>query len=169
MEKSPPELIERFDAVAVDFPEATRRLTFGYPCLYVGGNMVSGLFESRWHVKLGLEERRELEAIPGSTPFEPMPGRPMTGFTLLPTSIVDDDVAIRQWVRRAIAYGTTLPPKLPKAKSTSKKAEDAEAPRPCGRQDRGAEDRARRVTSPDGQPIAAGWMFWFIRKRLDGS
>ena len=51
-----------------------------------------------------------------------MPGRPMTGFTLLPTSIVDDDGAIRQWVRRAIAYGTTLPPKVPKAKSKSKKA-----------------------------------------------
>ena len=95
MEKSPPELIERFDTVAADFPEATRRLTFGYPCLYVGGNMVSGLFESRWHVKLGPEERRELEAIPGSAPFEPMPGRPMTGFTLLPPSIVDDDEAIR--------------------------------------------------------------------------
>ena len=122
MEKSPPELIERFDTVVAAFPEATRRLTFGYPCLYVGGNMVSGLFESRWHVKLGPEERRELEEIPGSAPFEPMPGRPMTGFTLLPTSIVDDDEAIRQWVRRAIAYGTTLPPKLPKAKSTSKKA-----------------------------------------------
>src|SRR6187549_1406292 len=115
MEKSPPELIERFDTVAADFPEATRRLTFGYPCLYVGGNMVSGLFESRWQVKLGPEERGELEAIPGSGPFEPM-----TGFTLLPTSIVDDDEAIRQWVRRAIAYGTTLPPKVPKAKSTSK-------------------------------------------------
>ena len=28
--------------------------------------MISGLFESRWHVKLGPEERRELEAIPGS-------------------------------------------------------------------------------------------------------
>ena len=120
MEKSPPELIERFDTVAADFPEATRRLTFGYPCLYVGGNMVSGLFESRWHVKLGPEERRELEEIPGSAPFEPMPGRPMTGFTLLPTSIVDDDEAIRQWVRRAIAYGATLPPKVPKTKSESK-------------------------------------------------
>ena len=58
MEKSPPELIERFDTIAADFPEAQRRLTFGYPCLYVGGNMVSGLFESSWHVKLGPDERR---------------------------------------------------------------------------------------------------------------
>ena len=84
MPKSPPELIARFDAIAADFPRAERRLTFGYPCLYVGGNMVSGLFGSRWHVKLGPEERHELEAIPGAAPFEPMPGRPMTGFTLLP-------------------------------------------------------------------------------------
>jgi TfoX/Sxy family transcriptional regulator of competence genes len=116
-DKSPAALVERLDTVAGWFPVVERRLTFGYPCLYVGGNMVSGLFESSWHVKLGPEERHELEAIPGSAPFEPMPGRPMTGFTLLPASIVDDDKAIRQWIRRAIVYGATLPPKVPKAKS----------------------------------------------------
>jgi hypothetical protein len=44
----------------------------------------------------------------------------MTGFTLLPSSIIDDDQAIRAWVQRAIDYGATLPPKVPKAKSTSK-------------------------------------------------
>jgi TfoX/Sxy family transcriptional regulator of competence genes len=120
--KSPPELIERFDTVAGEFPEATRRLTFGYPCLYVGGNMVSGLFESSWHVKLGPEERRKLEAIPGAATFEPMPGRPMTGFTLLPPSIIDDDAEIRHWVKRAIEFGATLPPKVLKAKSKAKKA-----------------------------------------------
>jgi TfoX N-terminal domain len=114
--KSPAELVERFDTVAADFPAAQRRLTFGYPCLYVGGNMVSGLFGSSWHVKLGPNERRELEAIPGTAPFEPMPGRPMTGFTLLPPSIIDDDVAIHRWVQRAIEYGATLPPKVPKGK-----------------------------------------------------
>jgi len=120
MAKSPPELIARFDSIARHFPAATGRLTFGYPCLYVGGNMVSGLFESRWHVKLGPEERHELEAIPGAAPFEPMPGRPMTGFTLLPSSIIDDDEAIHDWVGRAVAYGATLPPKVPKAKATAK-------------------------------------------------
>ena len=65
MQKSPPELVARFDAIAADFPRAERRLTFGYPCLYVGGNMVSGLFENSWHVKLGPDERHELEGIPG--------------------------------------------------------------------------------------------------------
>ena len=119
-EKSPPELVARFDTVAADFPRAERRLTFGYPCLYVGGNMVSGLFESSWHVKLGPEQRHELEAIPGAKPFEPMPGRPMTGFTLLPPSVVDDDDEIREWVGRAVDFGTTLPAKVPKSKSKTK-------------------------------------------------
>jgi hypothetical protein len=115
--KSPPELIERFDSIAADFPEAARRLTFGYPCLYVGGNMVSGLYESSWHVRLGPDDRRELEAIPGAATFEPMPGRPMTGFTLLPPAIVDDDEAVRRWVRKAVTFGATMPPKVPKAKA----------------------------------------------------
>jgi hypothetical protein len=114
--KSPPELIERFDAVAAGFPEADRRLTFGYPCLYVGGNMVTGLYESSWHVRLGPADTAELSAIEGAGPFEPMPGRPMTGFTLLPPALVDDDEAIRDWVGRAIRHGATMPVKVPKPK-----------------------------------------------------
>src|SRR3954470_11314063 len=117
MPKSPPELVARFDAVAADFPDAQRRLTFGYPCLYAGGYMISGLFGSRWHGKLGEDERQALEALPGAEPFEPMPGRPMTGFTLLPESVVDDDEELHLWVARAIDFGATLPAKVPKSKA----------------------------------------------------
>ena len=120
MPKSPPALISRFDTVAADFPEATRRLTFGYPCLYVGGNMVTGLFGDAWHVRVGADDTAALLALPGAGPFEPMPGRPMTGFTLLPGSIVDDDVAVRDWVSRAIAHVSTMPAKTPKPKAKSK-------------------------------------------------
>jgi hypothetical protein len=118
--KSPPQLVERFDTVAADFPEAQRRLTFGYPCLYIGGNMVSGLFKDAWHVRLGGAEQAEALALEGAAPFEPMPGRPMTGFTVLPPSVVTDDAAIRSWVARAIEFGATLPPKVPKAKGKPK-------------------------------------------------
>jgi TfoX-like protein len=122
MPKSPPALIERFDTVAAEHPEATRRLTFGYPCLYVGGNMVSGLFGPHWHVKLGAAETAELMRMEGAGPFEPMPGRPMTGFTLLPEAVVADDAEVRRWVDRAIAYGATLPVKTPKPKKAKAKA-----------------------------------------------
>jgi TfoX N-terminal domain len=117
--KSPPALVERFDSIAAEYPQAQRRPTFGYPCLYVGGNMVSGLFQSSWHVRLGPAETGELLAIEGAAPFEPMPGRPMTGFTLLPPALVEDDVAIRRWVERAIAFGATMPPKVAKPKKAA--------------------------------------------------
>ena len=121
MPKSPPALIERFDTVAADFPEATRRLTFGYPCLYVGGNMATGLFGDAWHVRVSKDDTDELLRLPGARPFEPMPGRPMTGFTLLPETIVDDDAAIREWVGRAIAHVSTMPVKTPKPRTTKAK------------------------------------------------
>jgi len=121
MPKSPPALIERFDTVASDFPEATRRLTFGFPCLYVGGNMVTGLYGGSWHVRVDKDDTDELLQLPGARPFEPMPGRPMTGFTLLPETIINDDAAVREWVGRAIAHVSTMPVKTPKAKSSKPK------------------------------------------------
>jgi TfoX/Sxy family transcriptional regulator of competence genes len=121
MPKSPPALIERFDTVASDFPEATRRLTFGFPCLYVGGNMVTGLYGESWHVRVDKDDTDELLRLPGARPFEPMPGRPMTGFTLLPEAIVDDDAAVREWVGRAIAHVSTMPVKTPKARASKAK------------------------------------------------
>jgi TfoX/Sxy family transcriptional regulator of competence genes len=118
--KSPPALVERFDAVAAEFPAVERRLTFGYPCLYVGGNMASGLHQSAWFVRLGDTEHARALTDQGGAPFEPMPGRPMTGYTLLPAEVIADHAATKRWVQRAIEYVGTLPPKVPKAKSKPK-------------------------------------------------
>ena len=110
-EKSSPELIARFDATAERFPEAERRKMFGYPALFVGGNLVTGLFAQRWMIRLPDDDRAELLALPGATPFEPMPGRSMKGYATLPTDVVAEDDALDAWVRRAIAFGRTLPTK----------------------------------------------------------
>ncbi len=100
---------------------STRRLTFGSPCLYVGGNMVSGLHASGWFVRLGPAETAELTGLDGAAPFSPMPGRAMTGYTLLPSSVIDDDVAVRRWVERAIEFGASLPPKTPTPRKPNSK------------------------------------------------
>jgi TfoX/Sxy family transcriptional regulator of competence genes len=109
--KSSPELVARFDAAATRFPEAERRKMFGYPALFVGGNLVTGLFAESWMIRLGDEDRAALEAMPGGGPFEPMPGRSMKGYATLPEDVVVDDAKLDDWVRRAIAFGRTLPPK----------------------------------------------------------
>lgn len=110
-EKSSPELVARFDAAAARFPEAERRKMFGYPALFVGGNLVTGLFAESWMIRLGDDDRTDLLALPGAGPFEPMPGRLMKGYATLPPDVVSDDAALDRWLRRSIAFGKTLPVK----------------------------------------------------------
>jgi TfoX/Sxy family transcriptional regulator of competence genes len=112
--------VARFDSVAADYPDVPRRLSFGYPCLYVGGHMVTGLHGRGWFVRLGDPALREALALDGAAPFEVMPGRAMTGYALLPAAVVADDAAVRHWIERAIDFGATLPPKPPKTKSARK-------------------------------------------------
>jgi TfoX/Sxy family transcriptional regulator of competence genes len=110
-EKSPPELIARFDAAAERFPDAQRRKMFGYPALFVGGNLVTGLFADSWMIRLPESDLAELLAVPGATPFSPMAGRTMKGYGTLPPEVVADDGALDGWLERAIANGKTLPVK----------------------------------------------------------
>ena len=109
-EKSPPELVGRFDAVAERFPVAQRRKMFGYPALFVGGNLVTGLFADSWMIRLAADDLAELLAVPGATPFSPM-GRTMKGYATLPPDVVADDGALDGWLARAIDFGKTLPAK----------------------------------------------------------
>jgi TfoX/Sxy family transcriptional regulator of competence genes len=110
-ETSPPALIERFDAVATRTEGVQRRKMFGYPALFVGGNLVTALFADRWMVRLSPDDLAELLTLPGAEPFAPMPGRTMKGYGVLPRELVDDDVAIDAWLARAIALGRSLPAK----------------------------------------------------------
>ncbi len=109
-EKSAEELAERFGRVLDRFPEAERRKMFGYPAAFVGGNMVTGLHQRNWVVRLP-EAEQEAARAEGATAFEPMPGRPMKNFVALPATVLADDEGLARWVERAIGHGKTLPPK----------------------------------------------------------
>ena len=120
--KSPPELVERFGAITAGRGDTDRRQMFGYPSLFVGGNLVTGLHESTWFVRLAERDREELLRLPGAGPFMPMPGRAMGGYTVMPASVVADEAAVRRWVELAIDFGRSLPPKTPKTPKTPRKA-----------------------------------------------
>lgn len=104
------DLVERFTATMAAYPEAPVRNTFGSPCAYVNGNMAVGLHASGWFVRLGPDATAELAAAGGES-FSPMPGRPMTGYTLLPEPVLADEQQLGAWVERALAYVASLPPK----------------------------------------------------------
>jgi hypothetical protein len=114
--KSPPELVERFEAGTAAFleePGVRRRQMFGYPACFADGHMFTSLFRDRWVVRLPADALAEL-ALLGGSGFEPMPGRPMTGYALLPPDLADADAA-HPWLSRALAYTRTLPPKKARA------------------------------------------------------
>jgi hypothetical protein len=109
--KSPPALVERFGAVLARYPDVQRRQMFGYAAAFIGGNMVTSLFRDHWVVRLPDPDRERLLALKGAAPFEPMPGRPMKGYAIVPPSIVANDAALASWLERAFANGRSLPPK----------------------------------------------------------
>ena len=109
--RSPQELVARFDAFTARLDGVEHRKMFGYPALFVGGNLATGLHEASWMVRLGADDLASLLALPGARPFEPMPGRPMKGYAVLPVAVIDDDAALDAWVGRAIAFTRGLPPK----------------------------------------------------------
>lgn len=101
---------QEFAAFMASYPEAPVRNTFGSPCAYVNGNMAVGLHASGWFVRLDPPATAELVAA-GGEPFAPMPGRPMTGYTLLPASILDNGDQLQAWIERSLTFVSTLPPK----------------------------------------------------------
>ena len=108
--KSPPELTERFARILDAYPHATRKKMFGYPAAFVGGNMATGLFADRWVVRLP-DDQIEAAKADGAGSFEPVPGKAMKAFVVVPVPDVEDDERIRAWVERGLAHAGSMPPK----------------------------------------------------------
>jgi len=111
--KSSPELVTRFETVLGrnGAPDIVRRQMFGYPCAWIDGNMLSGLFAQDWWVHLSEPDREALLALPGAHQFEVMPGRAMGRYVVLPPDVAADDRAVDAWLGKAIAFTRSLPPK----------------------------------------------------------
>jgi hypothetical protein len=121
LQKSPPELIERFTAALPSHPELVRKPMFGYPAAFVHGNMVCGLFQDAVVVRLGKEQAAEAVTSGAALQFEPMAGRPMTGFVLLRPADAEDPTALSSWLTRALNHTLTLPKKVAGKKVAGKK------------------------------------------------
>jgi hypothetical protein len=104
-EKSQPELVARFAACLPDDASITRRPMFGWPSATVGGHMFASLFHDAVVVRLPPSE------VPQGFQFEPRPGRPMTGYSVLPAADAADPAALRSWLERAFRAAEALPPK----------------------------------------------------------
>ena len=119
-DKSPQWLVQLFKALQPEVGGDPRQM-FGYPCAFVDGQMFAGLFGDGLFLRLSEEDRRTLLALPGATPFSPMPGRASTRYVVLPPAMLEDEEAVKGWMSRALAFAKTLPKKAPKTKSKKKR------------------------------------------------
>lgn len=110
-EKSPGALVELFGRVLPEGSNIERRKMFGYPCAFVNGNMFAGLFAKQMFVRLPAEERLSMIAEQDAKPLEPMPGRPMKDYIVVPPPLMARETALMALMARALAFGASLAPK----------------------------------------------------------
>jgi len=88
---------------------------FGQPAAFVNGTMFFGVFGESVFVRLSEGDRVAARRIPGFVPFEPMPGRTMQEYVVIPRSVLELPDRARQWVTRSLRYAAGLPAKRPKS------------------------------------------------------
>ena len=90
------------------------RTMFGYPSVFLNGNMLASIFQDRIMVRLSPADREEAKSV-GAKPFEPSPGRGMKEYVELPAKVIGKASELQAWLERGRRFVATLPPKKPKA------------------------------------------------------
>jgi len=93
---------EFFRSVLPDDPRITIRPMFGNISAFVNGNMFAGLFGNDLFVRLSDESRKELLEKKGASMLEPMKGRPMKEYILIPKAWRNQHETARLWVAKSL-------------------------------------------------------------------
>jgi TfoX/Sxy family transcriptional regulator of competence genes len=109
--KNSGEMVRFLDGAARDFGCQRRRM-FGCPVYFVNGNMFVGLHEDNIFLRLSESDRQELAFLwDEAAPFEPLAGRPMREYVVMPEPLCSDSSALRDWLHRGYSYVSSLPAK----------------------------------------------------------
>ena len=81
---------------------------------FVGGNMSMGVYGDDLFLRLSEGDRAELLKVKGAALFEPMKGRQMKEYVVVPRSWTKDPRKIKPWVKKSLEWSSKLPPKKPK-------------------------------------------------------
>jgi hypothetical protein len=92
---------------------------FGYPAAFVNGNMFAGLHQESVVVRLSEPERAEALSV-GASLFEPMPGRPMREYVVVPPAEVEDGERLSGWLDLAFRFVAAMPVKEAKPRKAKR-------------------------------------------------
>jgi TfoX/Sxy family transcriptional regulator of competence genes len=90
---------------------------FGYPAYFVNGNMFAGIHGDKLFLRLSDSDIANiLKDCKDVSAFEPMPGRAMKGYVVLPKPVYSDGKLFAEWLDKSLNYASSLPPKNEKKK-----------------------------------------------------
>ncbi len=118
---APVAAVKAFEAATSGLPGAEPRKMFGYSCAFVNGNMFVGLHEAGMILRLPDEQRAEFLKLKAAKQFEPLPGRVMREYVVVPKILLDSPEQLRAWVEKSLAFVSSLPAKPKKVTGRSKK------------------------------------------------
>ena len=93
---------------------ADKRTMFGAPVYFVKGNMFAGIFGEQVFSRFAVKDREELAKDFQATTFEPVKGRKMLEYMVLPESLISDNDEFDAWLDRSFTYVNALPQKKAK-------------------------------------------------------
>ena len=100
---APAEAVAAFETAISGVPGAEPRKMFGYSCVFAKGNMFAGLHEVGMVLRLSEEQRAEFLRLKDAKQFEPMPGRVMREYVVVPKVLLDSPEGLRAWVEKSLA------------------------------------------------------------------
>ncbi len=113
--KSSPEQTAKFVDALPDDPRIQRKKMFGYEAAFVNGNFFVGMHEDNVALRLPDGLVSQLPAMKVAKPFDPMGGRPMKGWFVVPKT-----AKLAALLQAALELVAKLPAKKPKPKPKPK-------------------------------------------------
>lgn len=90
--KKAPEALVEFITEKMKDKKGDYRKMFGYPTYFINGNMFVGVHGDNFFLRLSDADMAEImKNCKDVIAFEPMPGRAMKGYVVLPKSFYSDD------------------------------------------------------------------------------
>jgi TfoX/Sxy family transcriptional regulator of competence genes len=109
--KAPVELVgflmEKMKGMNCDY-----RKMFGYPAYFIKGKMFVGVHGDKLWLRLSDADIAEItKDCKDVVAFEPMPGRPIKGYVVLPKTVYSSDKVFAEYLKNSMQYASSLPPK----------------------------------------------------------
>jgi TfoX/Sxy family transcriptional regulator of competence genes len=99
-------------ASAIEPFQVQHKMMFGSPVYTVKHNMFSGVHGDHIFLRLSETDKKDISShFPDVKPFEPLKGRVMKEYVIIPESIYRDEYVLRGWLQRSYDFAFSLPVK----------------------------------------------------------